>query len=70
MKKILPAFILFAGLLSCSDNSSSGNTVTKSDTTGDKNPDGVVNSSPISTDSSAWKVDSNAAKTDSTHKHK
>lgn len=59
----------FIALVSCNSNSTTDNKVSPSDTTGVKNPDGVVNSNVISTDSSAWKVDSNTAKKNKGNQH-
>ncbi len=55
MKKILFAAVVFVSIISC--NSNNGGDVTTSDTSGQKNPDGIVNSSRISTDSGAYAPD-------------
>jgi hypothetical protein len=66
MKKIIAVAILFISIISCDNGNDTSNTsaddISHSDTTGIKNPDGIVNSNVISTDSSAWDIDTTGKK--------
>jgi hypothetical protein len=61
MKKLFLSAMFVASIVSCNNNSG-GEDVTTSDTSGQKNPDGIVNSSRISTDSAAYRPDTTTNK--------
>ena len=70
MKNILFATAFFIVMMSCNNkNGTDASTTGDADTAGPRNPDGVVNSNVISTDTAAYRVDTSVkAKKDSIFK--